>query len=387
MTKISRRNFVLGTACSVAAHPIMSQASFASVPSDNRLVIIILRGAMDGLDVVRPVGAPEFASYRKGLTEGTIQTGGFYGFHPKLAPLMPLWSAGQLAFIHATSTPYRDVRSHFDGQDLLETGAGVGEEETDGWLNRALAEIPGAARSSAISVGRDPSLILTGSAPTLSWAPDSDLTVSGQAQQLLEAVYHDDPLFRSGLEQAEILSRDVSGYKTQRDGLKNYLRLTRALAQYTAERLLDDTRIASFSISGWDTHRSQRGAIARPLDQLADVLVTLKAELGAVWNTTTVLAMTEFGRTVQVNGGGGTDHGTGGVAVLAGGNVDGGRVFGTWPGLAEADLYRKRDLMPTSDVRGHAAWLLHGLFGLDKSVIETSVFPKLDMGQAPSLLL
>lgn len=397
MTNVSRRNFILGSACSVAAHPLMSGASFASVPSNNRLVVIILRGAMDGLDVVRPVGAPEFAAYRKGLLAGTLQTGGFYGFHPKLAPLMPMWSSGELAFIHATSTPYRDVRSHFDGQDLLETGGGAGDVQQDGWLNRALAQIPGAEREAAISVGRAPSLILSGNAPTLSWAPDADLTLTGQAQRLLESVYHDDPLFREGLELAEILSQDEATDQGQAQDstmaraslgkVTKNIRGTRELAQYTALRLLDETRIASFSITGWDTHRSQSGAITRPLDKLADVLLTLKSELGSVWGSTTVLAMTEFGRTARVNGGGGTDHGTGGAAVLAGGAVRGGRVFGKWPGLAEADLYKRRDLMPTSDVRAHAGWLLHSLFGLEKSVIETTVFPQLEMGDAPSLLL
>lgn len=386
MTNISRRNFVLGTACSVAAHPLMSRASFASVPSDNRLVVIILRGAMDGLDVVRPVGAPEFENYRKGLLEGTLHTGGFFGFHPKLEPLMPMWADGDLSFIHATSTPYRDVRSHFDGQDMLETGGADGIEG-DGWLNRALGQIPGAARETAISVGREPSLILSGDTPSLSWAPNADLEMTGQAQQLLELIYHDDPLFRNGLELAEILSRDEAMGGNRAGKLTKNIRGTRELAEYTALRLLDETRIASFSTAGWDTHRSQRSSINRPLEQLADVLLTLKSDLGAVWDKTTVLAMTEFGRTARVNGGGGTDHGTGGAAVLAGGTVRGGRVFGTWPGLAEADLYNGRDLKPTSDVRAHAGWLLHSLFGLEKSVIETTVFPKLDMGRAPELLL
>lgn len=399
MTDISRRNFVLGVACSAAAHPLMSRASFASVPSENRLVVIILRGAMDGLDVVRPVGAPEFSKYHHGLLHGTLQTGGFFGLHPKLAPLMPMWNDGELAFIHATSTPYRDIRSHFDGQDLLETGGADGVKG-DGWLNRALAQIPGASQASAISVGRDPSLILHGDAPALSWAPEADLALTGQAQRLLQAIYHDDPLFREGLELAEILSQEQGGDVAQDQGVDGgvlaengmgnvtqNIRGTRALARYTATRLLDETRIASFSIAGWDTHSSQHSSISRPLDQLADVLLTLKFDLGSVWDKTTVLAMTEFGRTVRINGVGGTDHGTGGAAVLAGGAVRGGRVFGAWPGLAYGDLYKGRDLRPTSDVRAHAGWLLHSLFGLEKSVIETTVFPRLDMGGGPSLLL
>jgi uncharacterized protein (DUF1501 family) len=384
---LSRRNFIIGSACSAAAHPLLSEASFAAVPSDNRLVVILLRGAMDGLDVVRPVGAPEFESYRKGLTAGTLQTGGFFGFHPELAGLSRLWDAGELSFIHATSTPYRDVRSHFDGQDLLETGHVSDASGGSGWLNRAVAQISGASAQTAISLGREPSLILNGDAPVLSWAPEADLELSGQAERLLEQLYHDDPEFHEALATADILSQDGQAPSVMGEAGNKTLRGTRALADYTVQRLLDDTRIACFSISGWDTHRGQKNAIQKPLSRLTDVILTLKKGLGPVWEKTTVIAMTEFGRTARENGGGGTDHGTGGAAVLAGGAVRGGQVFGRWPGLDEASLYQRRDLMPTSDVRGHAAGLLQGLFGLDSHALETHVFPQLDMSAPENLLL
>jgi uncharacterized protein (DUF1501 family) len=160
-----------------------------------------------------------------------------------------------------------------------------------------------------------------------------------------------------------------------------------ALAAFAADRLNHDTRIAAFSMNGWDTHRDQAGHMERRLGQLAEVLLTLKSGLGANWGRTTVLAMTEFGRTVRENGSRGTDHGTAGAMILAGGAVRGGRVLGRWPGLDEADLYDRRDLMPTGDVRATAAWAMRAGFGLDRRVLETAVFPGLDMGEDPKLLL
>jgi uncharacterized protein (DUF1501 family) len=158
------------------------------------------------------------------------------------------------------------------------------------------------------------------------------------------------------------------------------------LAKFTARRLNEDTRIAAFSISGWDTHRNQRGGIKRGLQKLKTSILTLRDELGSNWENTAVVAMTEFGRTARENGTQGTDHGTGGAMVLAGGAIRGGRVFGKWPGLAEEQLYAGRDLMPTTDVRSYAAWLLHGLFATEKATLERVIFPGLGLGRDPNLL-
>lgn len=164
-------------------------------------------------------------------------------------------------------------------------------------------------------------------------------------------------------------------------------RSEKRLAAFAADRLAGDTRVAAFSVSGWDTHRSQNQAMGGLLKRLSEVILTLKDGLGPVWNKTAVVAMTEFGRTAAINGSKGTDHGTGGAMILAGGAIRGGRVYGNWPGLGEADLYDRRDLMPTADVRSYAGWAIRGLTGMSGSMIENTVFPGLDLGVDPGILL
>ena len=162
--------------------------------------------------------------------------------------------------------------------------------------------------------------------------------------------------------------------------------MIRSLAGFAAERLFQDTRIAAFSLGGWDTHRRQDSTLPKALGQLADAILTLQTGLGPVWGKTVVIAMTEFGRTVRENGSKGTDHGTGGAMIFAGGALRGGRVLGRWPGLDEADLYARRDLLPTGDVRSYAAWALRDAFGIDRAVLEGMVFPGLTLGDNPGLL-
>ena len=182
-------------------------------------------------------------------------------------------------------------------------------------------------------------------------------------------------------------SRDAMTELTEAMRANNPKARPDALAAFTAARLNGETRIAAFSINGWDTHKEQGGGLSRTLGTLQNTILTLKAGLGANWGKTTVLAMTEFGRTARENGSRGTDHGTGGLMVLAGGAVRGGRVLGRWPGLTEAALYDRRDLMPTSDVRSHAAWVMRGLFGIDAGLLSGSIFPGLDIGADTGLLL
>jgi uncharacterized protein (DUF1501 family) len=160
------------------------------------------------------------------------------------------------------------------------------------------------------------------------------------------------------------------------------------IAGFVAERLRGPARIAAFSLTGWDTHKGQTNTIKRPLAQLQAAVLRIRDGVGPeIWGKTVVLAMTEFGRTVQQNGSGGTDHGTGGAMLVAGGAAKGGQVLGRWPGLGEADLYDRRDLMPTSDVRDWTAQALQGLFGLDRALLEGTVFPGLKMEAAPGLIL
>ena len=409
MTHQSRRRFLtrsLALGCSLAASPLMTPVTFASAPWDSRLVVIILRGGLDGLDAVRPVGAPEFNTLRGGLVTGedptTLDLDGYFALHPGLSDLMPLWRAGQLGFAHAVSTPYRDKRSHFDGQDVLEAGTGApGLEHTrNGWLNRLLTQVPGATAETAFAIGRQSMLLTKGDAPVSDWSPEASLVLSTQAERLLDLVTHDDPLFRDALSEAidlsqsgavnldeEVDTADMLNAMQDRAAPAARGKLVSQIARFAASRLKEDTRIAAYSLSGFDTHAKQSRSISRAMKQISENILTLKSELGAVWDKTTVVAMTEFGRTVRVNGTGGTDHGTGGLMIMAGGALKGGRVVADWPGISDTALYQGRDLMPTHDLRAHTGWIMRGLFGLDRSLIENTVFPGLDLGDDPGLLL
>lgn len=397
---LTRRRFLeRGAAligCSAAAHPLMSTVTLAAAPWDTRLVVIILRGGMDGLDVVRPVGDAAFAAARPGLAPGTgLPLDGFFELHPALAPVLPLWHTGELGFVHAVSTPYRNKRSHFDGQDILEAGTALDVPDLrwrDGWLNRMLRVVPGLTGETAFALGRGNIRLLAGDAPFTRWSPDAALTVSEQSQRMLDLLYHADPLFRDSALEAIALAElaepedSVRGAALSRmlDGANR--NSAQHLAGFAAERLFAETRIAAFSLNGWDTHKGQDVSLPKGLGDLADVVLTLKTGLGPVWGKTVVMAMTEFGRTVRINGTGGTDHGTGGAMLLAGGAVRGGRVLGQWPGLAEANLLDRRDLMPTDDLRRYAAWAMRAGFGLDGATLEQSVFPGLAMGRDPGIL-
>lgn len=386
---ISRRAFLARSGfvgCSLAASPLLTPVSFAAAPWDTRLVVIILRGGMDGLDVVQPYGDPAFWRLRGSLAlgpqGGAHDLDGYFALHPSLGTLMPMWRAGQLSFVHAVSTPYRDKRSHFDGQDLLEAGTTSLAGVRDGWLNRMLQAVPGVTSQTAYAVGRGEMRLLKGKAEVANWSPDADLDLSPQAVRLLEMVTESDPALHAALAEAQVLSQVGDG------GLGNRKVDHIEIAKFAAQRLSEDARIAAFSLNGWDTHRAQDRSIDTALTRLSETLLTLQGKMRkGAWHKTAVVAMTEFGRTARQNGTGGTDHGTGGLMILAGGAIKGGRVFGQWPGLGGGDLYEDRDLMPTGDVRAHAAWVMRGLTGLDRNVFENAVFPGLEMGSDPGLIL
>lgn len=392
----SRRRFLtqsIALGCSAAASPFLTPVTLAAAPGDNRLVVIILRGAMDGLDVLRPVGDPQFRTLRPTLAGDGLPLDNFFALHPALDGLHPLWQAGELAFAPATSTPYRDRRSHFDGQDHLEAGT-TGDLPAalhrDGWLNRMLTLLPQADARTAFAVGRERMLILEGQAPMTQWEPGTGLDLSPQSRLLLGYLFAADPLFsEAGLTALDMTGMDLPDLDDGDDAMTPAPPAgdTGALAAYVAEQLRGPTRIASFSLSGWDTHYRQERAILPALRRLQDAILALRTGLGPDWTRTTVLAMTEFGRTMRENGTTGTDHGTGGALIMAGGALRGGRMFGGWPGLAESDMYAGRDLMPTRDIRAYAAWAMHDLFGLNASDLARTVFPGLDMGDSPRLLL
>ena len=401
MAATNRRGFLRGlgvVGCSFAAHPLTTTITLAATPGEARLVVIVLRGGMDGLDVLRPVGDPKLKRLRGGIaTSAGIPLDGFYELHPSLEGLMPLWAAGELGFVQAVSTPYRDKRSHFDGQDILEAGTGMDiavSGRRDGWLNRLLAEMPGSVASTAFAIGRETPLILSGDQEYRSWAPETRLDLSPQSRLLLDLMFRNDPRFQAAASEAMDLAEklgvgaEIDSYGELMTEMRNAPRQSGIddIARFAADRLREETRIATFSIQGWDTHSNQSGGLRRALGQLQASLLALRDGLGPVWSQTTVLAMTEFGRTVAENGTRGTDHGTGGLMILAGGAVRGGQVHGHWPGLDEAALYDRRDLMPTDDVRRYAGWALRGGFGVDRGVIERNLFPGLDLGDNPGIL-
>jgi len=429
---LTRRSFLarsMAIGCSAAASPWMTPVTLAAAPGDARLVVIVLRGAMDGLDIVQPWGDPDYAALGRaalgpapGAEGGARPLSGMFALHPALGGLMPLWEAGQLGFVHAVSTPYRDARSHFTGQDILETGAAdkAGSMEGQGWVNRLIQSIGGATSETAWAVGSGEMLLTRGPAPVSDWSPDAGFSISAAGLRRMEAVMHDDPLFRdsfaraiglSGLaglvagEGAEMNGPDMSGSEmaaapgggaVDPSDHRSYIQAMREIARasgvtriasFAADRLRGDARIATFSLGGWDTHAAQARTIVPPLGRLETAILTLREELGDVWDRTGVVAITEFGRTAALNGSGGTDHGTAGAMVTAGGAFAGGRVFGEWPGLAEADLYKGRDLMPTRDMRAWLAWILHAFFGVEKARLEREIFAGLDMGANPRLIL
>lgn len=383
---ISRRSF-LATACCAAALPVLSPVSFAAMPGDNRFVTIVLRGAMDGLDLVQPYGDAAFAGFRPTLAltpdTGLIDLDGHFGLNPAAQPLMPLWQNKELSFIHAVSTPYRDQRSHFDGQDILESGADHVHGERTGWLNRALSSIPRPDDRKAIDINTSMELILAGPNDTDVWASTSNMTMGPDDVAFFKRLYANDPDFNRVL--AEALRTDMSAEQLFQDekrgaGIRDVAKLAGGL-------LREDYRIAAFSVDGWDTHAGQKGQFARTVKDLTIALTTLKDALGAdVWKKTVVLAMTEFGRTVRENGTGGTDHGTGGVAILAGGGIDGGRVLGNWPGLGEGRLLDDRDLMPTGDVREVAAAMLYRQFDVSSEALTNGIFPGLSFDRSSPYL-
>lgn len=374
---LSRRGF-LTSACCLAAAPIFTPVTFAAMPGDKRFVTIVLRGAMDGLDLVQPYGDAGFAALRPTLAltpdKGLIDLDGHFGLNPVAADLMPLWKAKELAFVHAVSTPYRDQRSHFDGQDMLESGGEHVAEEKTGWLNRALAVIPRSDARKAIDVNTSTELILSGPNNVDVWASDSSLRPARDEMQFLMRLYAGDPPFQKAMDEA--MRANKASMAAEPDGRRG--EGIADVAALAGNMLKGDYRIASFSIIGWDTHVAQLGQFKRPVQDLAQAINTLKATVGPeIWSKTVVLAMTEFGRTVRENGSAGTDHGTGGCAVLAGGAIDGGRVLGRWPGIGDGQLLDDRDLTPTADVRELAAAMLYRQFDVTADDLTGRIFPGL----------
>jgi uncharacterized protein (DUF1501 family) len=381
MTMLSRRAFLhTAAACGLfASSPVLS---VAAAPTDKRLVVIILRGGMDGLDVVQPIGDPAFAGLRPAAAKtGPAPAGpldGFFQLNRSLDPVAPLFAARELAFVHAVSTPYR-ARSHFEAQDTLEEGGRTARSLETGWVNRLIGALGGTTATFAADIGSADSLLLRGPAPHINAYPDSGLDFWKDSEQFLELLYRDDAEFAAAFARIRSAEAASGGLADLDKGVT-----AREVAGLAAKLLSGDGRIAAFSIYGWDTHVQQRQKLGRSLEDLAAAITSLKSGLGRTWQDTLVVAVSEFGRTARFNGTGGTDHGTGGLALLAGGLLAGGQggkvLASSWPGLAADQLLDDRDLRPTDDVRRYLGWLVAGIFGLSPGTISRDIFPGVDLG-------
>ncbi len=394
---LSRRDFVC--AAGAAGAGVLCCAGFLSAPAsaanarDPRLVVIILRGALDGLSAAPPIGDPDYAGLHGDLAfaaagdRAALPLDGFFFANPALTTFKRLYDKKQAAVVHAVATGYRD-RSHFDGQDVLESGyPGPGRTES-GWLNRALGALPGsgAGASRGLGAGAIAPLVIRGSAPVFGWAPPGGVAPASSdlAQRVLDLYSHADPALGQKLGEAltaEKVAAEApgpSGTKTQRyAGAAEAMRVVAA----GAGRLLaapSGPRLAALAYDGFDTHLNEgaiQGSLAPRLQGLDAAFEALETNLGEAWKDTVVVAITEFGRTARVNGTRGTDHGTATVALLAGGAVAGGRVIADWPSLKFTSLYEGRDLYPSLDLRGVLKGVLADQFGLSRKTLAEAIFP------------
>jgi uncharacterized protein (DUF1501 family) len=395
---LSRRKMMaLGAGLMVSTSLAGIPVAVARAPTDRRLVVVILRGALDGLAAVPPYADPDYRSLRGGLAlpdpnaaDGMLALDGRFGLHPALAPLQAMYQARELAVVHAVATPYRS-RSHFDGQDLLENGSDTPHGLHDGWLNRALALLGGAAGADTsrvgLAVGQSVPLMLRGKTPVASWAPDDMPAADPDFLDRLGQLYAGDAMFGPALKEGlkaqamadQVLGESMDDPKTYGRGARPVVAL-RPAATAVGKLLAapDGPRVAVLEMLGWDTHAGQgalSGRLAGVMKGLGDGLEALKSGLGPAWNDTAVAVVTEFGRTVAINGTNGTDHGTGTVAFLAGGRIAGGRVIATWPGLGPSQLFEGRDLAPTTDLRAVMKALLVEHLRLPPDGVERVVFP------------
>jgi uncharacterized protein (DUF1501 family) len=387
-----RRRF-LTRAGALAASAALPNALFAHTGSSARLVVVILRGALDGLAAVPPYGDPDYAALHRelaiappGAADGALALDNTFGLHPSLKFTHGRFAAGELVVFNAVASPYRD-RSHFDGQIVLENGLDKPLGSADGWLNRALAALPSASgrpADRAVAVSQNVPLILRGPAAVLSKSPQATPDVDEDLLVRLADLYSKDDWFSARLSEAvqtEKMVDDSADASMSKPGAVAASRdRVPAVARMAANLMRSDSgpQIAVIEAGGWDTHANQGGAqgvLATRLGGLDQALQSLADELGPLWQQTAVLVVTEFGRTAAVNGTRGTDHGTGGCAFLLGGAVRGGQVIADWPGLRRTALLDNRDLRPTLDLRSVFKAVLNEHLHLDANTLTTRVFP------------
>ncbi len=346
--------------------------AFAKAATAKRFVFIIQRGAADGLGTIGAIGDPAFRAVRgalaEDLTAGT-KLDAMFALHPAMTQAAGLYGKGQALFAHAVASPYRD-RSHFDGQNVLETGGTGAYQLKDGWMNRLLGVVP-TDDARAIAIAATVPMALRGRREVASYAPSALPDASDDLLARVTQLYQGDAQLHALWSEA-LATRQLTSDLAQDNGRNA------AATGALAARLLapaNGARIATIETGGWDTHAGQRGRLAQQLKGLDAMVGALQAGLGPVWDDTLVLVATEFGRTVAVNGTGGTDHGTGAAAMLFGGAVKGGRVVADWPGLATANLYEARDLKPTMQLDAFIGGAVAGHFGVEPARVMAALFP------------
>lgn len=377
---LDRRLFLkLSSAAGLAA--ASPRLAFASAPTDKRLVVVILRGGLDGLHAVSPYADPHYRRLRPklalnapGRENGVLDLDGAFGLHPALGPLHRLYAAGEMLVIPAAATRYRG-RSHFDGQNVLETGNGVPFGAKDGWLNRAIAGLNQGDHRLGLALGPTVPFLLQGPAQVSTWA-DSPLPKTDEDfLKRLAYTYRNDPLFARTL--ADALGSMSPGMdralgSESRRG-QEFVIAARAAADLLSRA--NGPRIAVMESQGWDTHFGQGWRLAGLFEQLSAGVVTLKNGLGEHWRNAVVMVVSEFGRTAAENGSEGTDHGAGGLALVLGGAVRGGRIAGAWPGLSQTALYEDRDIRPTTHYESLFKATLISHLALAPAVVEDTIFP------------
>jgi len=395
----TRRQLLLGTGALFAWEFVPKLARAEG--RDPRFLAIVLRGALDGLAAVAPVGDPDWIALRGNNAlklEGTtpaLPLDGFFALNPAMPNLHRLYKSGHAVIVHAVATPYRE-RSHFDGQDVLESGyAKVGRADS-GWLNRALASLAPGERVAndrrSFAVGPITPLVVRGPAPVLSWIPPRLPPVSDETTMRLLDIYRQtDPMLARVLEERMHLEAIAGADRNQRSadnanpvvqiGNINQVRAYFTEAAGAAAKFLakpEGPRVGALALDGWDTHVNEgavNGRLSNLLGALDGAIAAIETNMGAAWGETVVALMTEFGRTARINGNDGTDHGTGTVALFAGGAVRGGRVVADWPGVKETELYQNRDLKPTIDLRAVLKGLLKDHLRADDRALAEAIFP------------
>ncbi|MDR6820099.1 uncharacterized protein (DUF1501 family) [Neorhizobium sp. 2083] len=397
------RRAVLGASGALFAWAFMPRFAHAAGGRDPRFVTIILRGALDGLTAVPPIGDPDYEALRQQSAmridgaNAALPLDGFFALHPSMRNFQRLFRAGQAAVVHASATSYRE-RSHFDGQDVLESGFPAPGHVETGWLNRLLEGLPAGERVApgptervrGLSVGTTAALVIRGKAPVLGWAPSILKPADGDLAPRLADLYgQKDPVLARLLQEGIDTGKIASGIDIKARGgpgdPNGMEQMARGAARLIAHP--EGPRVAALAFEGWDTHAQETDRLAKLLTGLDNALAAFEQELGPVWKDTAILVATEFGRTARINGTEGTDHGTGTTAFLAGGAIRGGRVITDWPGLKEAQLHDARDLAATTDLRAIIKGVATDLLGANAGHLRDVVFPGSENVQAAKGLI